>query len=276
MHDTTSRKPYQALAEAPESWTSTRNALHGRLLAIAAVPRAHAEPQPHWWHIGLRLVPTGLTTAPVALPSGEMLTLGADLAEHIVWWETTGGSRGGLPIASGSATEFGDRLLAEMIGLGLDDRFDREKFASDESLEYDPAAAAWLLETLGTIYPVFERHRATLEGQPGPILLWSHHLDMSFEWFGSKMVEGEDGEKAPAQLNLGYDPADDPYFYSNPWPFPEHLLDTALPGHARWHTDGWKGTELSTAALIGDSNWEDRVLDYAATVHRLARPSLMA
>lgn len=276
MQDIADRERHQVLTKAPESWPSTRSALHGRLLAIAAVPRAHAEPQPHWWHIGLRLVRTGLTTAPVALPSGEMLTLGADLAEHTVWWETTGGTHGGLPMGSGTATELGDRLLAEMTGLGLADTFDREKFASDESIEYDPAAAGWLLDTLQSIHPVFERYRATLDGQPGPILLWSHHLDMSFEWFGSKMVEGEDGERAPAQLNLGFDPSDKPYFYSNPWPFPEHLLETALPGHARWHTDGWTGTELPTAPLIGDPHWADELLDYAATVHRITRPTLMA
>lgn len=271
----TSKQP-RTLAAAPESWPSTRNALHGRLLAIASVPRAHAEPQPHWWHIGFRLVPTGLATAPVTLPWGEVLTLGIDLQAHTVWWETTAGTRGSLPIGSDTPTAFGDRLLDAMIALGLTDTFDRDRFASEDAIEYDPSAAVWLLDTLTAIQPVFERHRATLDGQPGPILLWSHHMDLAFEWYGSRVVSGEDGEESPAQLNLGYDPADEPYFYSNPWPFPEHVVGTPLPGHARWHTEGWKGTELTSAPLIGDPEWEDRVLEYAAAVHRITRPSLMA
>ena len=35
----------------------------------------------------------------------------------------------------------------------------------------------------------------------------------------------QDGEEATAQLNLGFYPAGDAYFYSTPWPFDESLLD---------------------------------------------------
>jgi hypothetical protein len=100
---------------------------------------------------------------------------------------------------------------------------------------------------------------------------------MSFEWFGSKVTIGEDGSKAPAQLNLGFYPGEEePYFYSNPWPFDGRLVGTPLPSGAEWYTEGWNGTLLSYESLLGDEDWAGRLLDYAAAVHRIARPTLMA
>jgi len=265
------------LAPFPDSWATTRKALHGYLLALAAVPRAHAEPHPHWWHVGLEVQASGLVTTPVMLPGGASLVLGMDPGRHTAWSETSDGQRHEFPLDGGAtASEFGTEVLAETVSLGLADTFDRDRFASDDAPAYDRAAAEWFSATSRSIHTVFDRHRATLDRDPGPILIWPHGFDMSFEWFGSKVVLGETGSTAAAQLNLGFYPGEEPYFYSNPWPFDDRLVDTPLPAGAAWHTEGWKGTILPYDSLVADEDWAARLLEYAAAVHRIARPTLMA
>ena len=266
------------LVPFPDSWATTRKALHGYLLALAAIPRAHAAPRPHWWHVGLEVRPNGLVTSPVGLPDGGSLTLGMDPGRHIAWLDTATGIHDEFPLDSGAtASEFGEKVLRAAIALGVADTFDRERFASGDDPGYDRAAAEVAWQTITAVHGVFGQHRSTLDGDPGPIHVWPHGFDMSFEWFGSKLTIGEDGSKAPAQLNLGFYPGEEqPYFYSNPWPFDGRLVGTPLPSGAEWYTEGWNGTLLSYESLLGDEDWAGRLLDYAAAVHRIARPTLMA
>lgn len=265
------------LAPFPDTWATTREALHGYLLALVAVPRAHAEPHSHWWHVGLEVRPQGLATSPVGLPDGGSLTMGIDPGRHIAWLDTTTGIRRDFPLDSGAtASDFGERVLTEAIALGLADTFDRERFASGDDPEYDRAAAEVAWHNITAVHGVFGQHRSTLDDGPGPILVWPHGFDMSLEWFGSKVVVGETGSTASAQLNLGFYPGVEPYFYSNPWPFDGRLVGTALPAGAEWHTEGWNGTILPYDSLVADEAWAARLLEYAAAVHRIARPTLMA
>ena len=54
----------------------------------------------------------------------------------------------------------------------------------------------------------------------------------------------------------GREPA---YFYANPWPFDaDKLVKQTLPGGARWHQEGWQGTMLPYADVVGDPEAEDR------------------
>jgi hypothetical protein len=87
----------------------------------------------------------------------------------------------------------------------------------------------------------------------------------------------EDGEvgELPAQINLGFYPAGEAYFYSNPWPFDgETLLAVALPDGARWNTEGWEGSMLEYADLAGRSDGVERFLEYAGVVFDTASPLL--
>ena len=92
--------------------------------------------------------------------------------------------------------------------------------------------------------------------------------------------EGNEVQKYPSQLNLGLSPGDaghqEPYFYSNPWPFEKELLNKPLPAGARWFTDGWEGTIFPYAELAGEANAEERLLDYARAVYQAAAPTLTA
>jgi hypothetical protein len=130
---------------------------------------------------------------------------------------------------------------------------------------------------------IFKEHRATLDGEKGPVQLWPHGFDLAFEWFGSRVeVHEEQGERQelPSQLNLGFypgSPGQAPYFYSNPWPFEaDALLGRTLPDGARWHTEGWHGTILPYEELAGNPNAEERLVVYARRVFELAAPTLTA
>jgi hypothetical protein len=182
------------------------------------------------------------------------------------------------------ATILGDRVLSALSDMGLEGEYAREKFIDDAPRVYDPQIAERYFSVLTEIDRIFNLHRSALEGEIGPVQLWPHGFDLSFEWFGTRVVEAEEkGEinKYPAQLSLGFSPGEpnhpDPYFYSNPWPFEgESLIDKPLPPGARWFTDGWQGSLLPYSALVGDSRAEERLLEYAQAVHAASLPTLVA
>ena len=266
-------------------WEPTRETLHLYSNVVGVVPRAYAEFHPRWWHISLKVQPDGLVTDSMPLPDGGAFWLKMDLRQHNVLLITSQGEVRAFPMTEGlSASAFGDRVLDAVAGLGLSAEYARQKFENDEPREYDPAAAEKFLTALVNADRIFKKHRASLSGERSPVQLWPHGFDLAFEWFGTRMVEYEEGgqvEKYPSQLNLGFSPGEPghpaPYFYSNPWPFEaDLLLDKPLPSGARWHTESWQGSILEYAALVGDPAAEEKLLAYARTVYELAAPTLLA
>ena len=258
----------------------TRKTLHLYANAIGVVPRAHATPHNKWWHVSLRLTSTGLKTAVFNLPNGETGWLEMDLTQHVVRLQTSYGGTFTIRMQAGlTGTEFGDQVLTAVADLGLSADYARAKFEDDEPRTYDPEQAANFFTALTQVHQIFSAHRATLTGQLGPIQLWPHGFDLSFEWFGTRIeshVENGELQAFPAQLNLGFYPGDEPYFYSNPWPFEDKLLDAILPDGAYWHTKGWQGAKLPYDTLSNDQNSAKRLQIFAQSVYELAAPTLIA
>ncbi|MGW8319179.1 MAG: DUF5996 family protein [Candidatus Promineifilaceae bacterium] len=259
-------------------WESTRRTLHLYCRAVGAIPRAHAEAHPKWWHISLKVQSDGLVTEHMALPGGGTFWLKMDLVGHEVLLLTNEGLAREFDMTQGlSATAFGDQLVAAIADLGLTAKYARDKFQDDEPREYDQAVVPNYLTALVNADRIFKEHRATLSGEAGPVQLWPHNFDLAFEWFGTR-VEKYDDKELPSQLNLGFYPGDDdsdPYFYSNPWPFEaDELLDKSLPEGASWHTEGWQGTILPYAELAGASDAEARLKQYARRVFEISKPTL--
>jgi hypothetical protein len=266
-------------------WEPTRDTLHWYSWAVGVVPRAHAEFHPKWWHISLKVYPDGLTTDEIPLPDGGTFSLKLDLRRHKVVLVAKGEVFREFSMTKGlTGTAFGDQILGAVADLGLTAEYAREKFESDEPREYDPAVAEKFLTVLVNVDRIFNQHRANLSGDVGQVQLWPHHFDLAVEWFGTRMVEYQEGDEVqqyPSQLNLGLSPGDSghpaPYFYSNPWPFKsDQLLDKPLPAGARWFTEGWEGTIFPYAELVGDRNAAERLLEYARIVYEIAAPTLTA
>ena len=264
------------LAPFPPSWASTSLALHDYARVAGAIPRAHAKPHPHWWHVGLVIEGDALVTEAISLPGGGTLRLGVSPPGSTLWMRTTSGFHADFPLDAGpTANDLAARVLASAGALGLADDYDRSRFASDERHAYDPQAAAAYWHNLTAVASVFEQRRAEMV-DAGPLHVWPHHFDASFEWYGTRRVPDDEGGDAPAQINLGLNVLGEQYIYSSPWPFDEALLGEPLPAPGRWHTEGWTGSVLPFEAIVGDDAWDERVLEFARAVFAAARPTLTA
>jgi len=263
-----------------DGFEPTRQTLHNYANAIGVVPRTHAAFHPQWWHISLRITERGLKTAVMPLPDGQNVWLEMDLRHHNVLLQTSYGGTQAFSMAAGwTGTEMGERVLTAVADLGLSGTYAREKFESDEPRPYDPAQAETFFTALTHAQRIFADHRATLTGSMGPIQVWPHGFDLAFEWFGTRVERHEehgDVKELPSQINLGFYPGDDPYFYSNSWPFEaDQLLDKPLPAGAAWHTEGWQGSMLPYRELVNDENAASRLQDYAQAVFDLASQALL-
>ena len=268
------------LPDLPESWEPTRSTLHAYAHAVGIVPRVHALAHPKWWHVSLEVMPTGLVTDAMTLPSGGSARLRMDLRAHEIVFETSDGGAIATPMATGAtATEVGDRLIQLASSVGLDGDYPRERFENDDPRKYAPEDAERFFDALVKVDRIFRTHRAELEGDVGPVQLWPHNFDLAFEWFGTRVESYEEGGEVthhPSQLNLGFY-VKDAYFYSNPWPFEaDELAGSPLPHGAQWHTDGWEGSILPYRLLAGDPDGATKLAEYAAAVHAAAAPTLMA
>lgn len=269
------------LPPLPEAWEATRSTLHAYSHAVTAASRVHGIAHPKWWHVSLKVRPQGLATDAILLPGGGSAAVRMDLNQHEIVLEHSSGRSTSFDMREGAtATEMADRIIAEFSSLGLEGDYNRDKFENEDTRPYDAGAAEtfWRAET--NVVGSFERHRASLKGEVGIVQLWPHNFDTSTEWFGTRVeTYEEDGEitEHPSQLNLGFFPGGDrPYFYSNPWPFEETLVDKPLPHGAEWHTDGWQGSILHYDLLAGDPAAEAKLAEYAQAVHLLVEPTLTA
>ncbi|MCP4167080.1 MAG: hypothetical protein GY759_14505 [Chloroflexi bacterium] len=265
-----------------DGFEPTRQTLQTYGRAVAAIPRAYAEPHPKWWHVSLKVQPDGLLTDKISLPDGGAIRLKIDLVQHAIvlfknrqpaqTWDMTEGL---------TATVLGNEIIAAVEDLGLKESdYGREKFENDDPRLYDRDTIPPFLTALTNADHIFKAHRETLDGEVSPVQLWSHGFDLAFEWFGSRIERyEEEGEITayPSQLNLGFFPAEPAYFYSNPWPFEaDALLGKPLPNGARWHTEGWNGSELLYSELQGVSDAEARLEEFARAVYEAVAPTLLA
>ena len=267
------------LLPLPGDWEPTRATLHVYANALGVIARAHAVPNEKWWHISLKVKPTGLVTDTMPLPDGGTFNLRMDFRSHETILETSSGEMRTLSMATGmTGSEFGQELIAIVGEFGLAADYVAEKFTDNDPRAYDPAAAEQFFAAMVNIDHNLELHRSSLAGPVGPLQVWPHGFDLAFEWFGTRTESyEEDGvaKEAPAQLNLGFYPAGRAYFYSNPWPFHgDKLVGTDLPHGAAWVTDSFEGSSLPYASVAGDSDGIRKLREYARAVWEVASPTL--
>lgn len=262
---------------APD-WLATRDTLHKYSQILGAIRRLLTPPHRHWWHISLGPTPRGLSTGNIDLPTGRRLVVTEDLVDHAIRVECDGSEAATVEIGGGlSSRALGLEVLEACRAAGAELPNDFNSNADDEPRVYSPEAAATYLEALLATDSVFETARAGLGGEVGPVQLWPHHFDLSFEWFGTRTVIGDEGE-APSQIGYGFSTGDgshpDAYYYATPWPFEDALTRTRLPEGARWQTEGWQGGLLPYSEV--ERGGDELLSAFLAHVHEVAAARLTA
>ncbi len=264
-------------------WTATRDALHGYSTVLGSIRRALSPPHPRWWQISLRVRPAGLTSGPLAAatagPGSFELLL--DLEASRLRFEANGQLRHELPLDRGaSPAELGGELLGRLARLGIGIAPDRGRWAEETAAGYRRADAARYRRALWAVAATFRRVRAEVGGEVGPVQLWPHHFDLSWEWFGTRTGSWEeDGETrtAAAHVGYGFSTGDDShpgaYFYALPWPFDAELTGEPLPRGASWHTASWEGALLPYAAVSAGGG-SQLLTAFLRATHRAAAPRL--
>ncbi|MEM7137672.1 MAG: hypothetical protein AAF500_13905 [Myxococcota bacterium] len=100
------------------------------------------------------------------------------------------------------------------------------------------------------------------EDDAAPVRVWPHHFDVA-----SLLTFDEAADPETARsIGIGFSPGDgsydQPYFYANPWPYPDASKLPALEAGAHWHTEGWTGAVVKAEAVISVSH--GRQHDYIA------------
>jgi hypothetical protein len=263
-------------------WGPTRDSLHLYSKILGSVRAALTEQHPLWWNISLRVERAGLGTGTLELPEGARCALELDLERHLLILNAEDENRSLVDLRDAPpARALGETVLAALAELGTVPQIDRARRDDDTERVYREEDAALYRQALTATAGLFERFRGEIDGDTGPVQLWPHHFDLSFEWFSERTVShGDEGQsrESRAQIGFGFSPGDDhhqeAYYYANPWPFDEGLLDVALPGAASWLEEPWQGTLLPYAAVAGtDGSDVERLF---AAVYRAAAPGLRA
>jgi hypothetical protein len=114
------------------------------------------------------------------------------------------------------------------------------------------------LEELTRYYANAWRFESVMSGKTlgaSPVRCWPHHFDIAT--LVTLDPPGTNPEEARS-IGLGLSPGDaiydEPYFYVNPWPFPEDREGCPeLGGGGHWRTEGWFGAVLPASAVDGGS-----------------------
>ncbi|MBE7469682.1 MAG: hypothetical protein DPW09_31635 [Anaerolineae bacterium] len=259
-------------------WQPTRDTLQTYSKVLGKIRRALTPPQKHWWHISLRMVPTGLTTTPIPISDADddaTFEMILDLQQAQLLITTNRGENWQTPLTGQSAQEFCDTVLAALAKLGVAVEIDRSLFADETPLSLDPAAAQKCGQALAAIDGVFKQFKAELPGETSPVQLWPHHFDLAVLWFSGRKVPGidpADEENADEQMNFGFSTGDEgmpaPYFYATAYPWPADITAAPLPAGATWHTQSWKGGLLMYESLVGVEEPEQKLLAFLRAVQQ--------
>lgn len=273
----------------------TLHNLHTVARLLGAVRVLVFERQPNYLDLGMKIVPTGISTD--RLPSGSEITL--DFTQLALIYQPSEGVAQSIHLEGQTQAELLENLLAtiymkELSGIftrGADETYVEAMFAgaarlvnhgtpsrdhlSDSApLHFNPADAQAYAQALYTIFTGIARFDARLNGSVTPLVVWPEHFDLSFLWFAA------DADENHPHLNFGFAPysagIDEPYLYAYAYPYPSRYQPPELPPGARWNTAGWTGVVLPYREIARQPNPEACVEDSCAAIYRALLPLLGA
>ena len=219
-------------------WQSTRTSLHLAAEVVGKVRKAMIAPLPNALHLSLHIVPEGLTTARLKDDTTLVLDFKEALLKRLTpegriseTWHLADYTQHSL--ATTLATAFAIDIAAE----------------GNQPLSVNTRIGEDYAIFLYRVYTAFARFRATLFGTMSPVVVWTHHFDLSFVWFTGNNPD----EHNQAHINFGFAPFSDgvdlPYIYAYGWS-PDGgyaTIDPAFP--VKFQTEGFTGAVIDYEAL---------------------------
>lgn len=256
------------MPQLPADWEDTRTTLQAYAQALTAIPRAAGTPDDRWNHVAMTVDLNGLVTAPTPLADGTELTGTIDLVTNDVVF-VAGDDVERIDIGGGpSSLSIGEAMLAVAARHGSDIEADRDRFGNSNPLPYNAEDASAFFASVSYVDAAFQEMNASLTGEIDGPHLWPHGFDIVTEWYSDKQVPFGDGE-ASAQIAVGFYPANESYFYANPWPYEESWGETPPFEGSSWHLEGWQGAVIPPSGMTTDD-----IVGFGKSVHDLAKDAL--
>jgi hypothetical protein len=218
-------------------WTTTRQSLHQAAQVIGAVRAAVAEPEPSGTHLGLRVVPEGLTTG--KLPDLGVMTL--DFTTQAILFDSLDRDPVGFSLARHTQITLAEAVANGLEALGRPIELNYDKLSGEDVFDINPVSAVDYARILAAMNDILGAFRKRLHGKKTPLIVWPHGFDLAFLWFATEVAS----EKA-AHMGFGFSPystgLERPHLYTYPYPVPDDLTLLDLPPFTRWYTENWTGT----------------------------------
>jgi hypothetical protein len=256
------------MPQLPADWEDTRTTLQAYAQALTAFPRAAGTPDDRWNHVAMKVNTFGLVTAATPLADGTELIGTIDFVTDEVEI-AAGDDVHRIDMTTGpSSLSVGEAMLAAAARHGSDIEIDRDRLGGTDQLPYNSADAEAFFASISYVNAALEEMNASLSGEIDGPHLWPHGFDIVTEWYSTRKVPYGDSEAA-AQIAVGFYPANESYFYANPWPYEEAWGEEPPFGGSTWHLEGWQGVVIPPDGMTTEA-----IAGFGASVHDLAKASL--
>ncbi len=256
-------------------WAATRNTLHKYSQMVGKLREKMSPPNPHWWHISLRVSEAGLTTTPITKDKntpGQTFEVIFDLVNHHLVIESNFREVKRIKLTGQSLCALCEETCSLLHDIGIVLPIDKELFDDGKSGVYDEEAITDYWYTIKEIDRIINIFRSELGGDTSPVQLWPHHFDTSMSWFSGRLVPGKDPkdvDSSKEQMSFGFSTGDDTipeaYFYVLSYPVPDGLSKIKMPSDARWYTEGFQGGVMMYEAFNNSYNPEEKLLTFFRT-----------
>jgi Family of unknown function (DUF5996) len=258
-------------------WKATRDTLHKYCKMLGAIREKMSEPQPHWWHINLRVGENELTTLPIYKSKEEnnkSFELKLDMVHRKLIIFSSYREAMYVALTGQSLSALCDETCSLLSDIGIYPPVEKPSFIDGKPGTFEPESLINYWNALKNINAVFGEFKSGIKGKTSSVQLWPHHFDLAVSWFSGGLIPGKDSahpEESEEQMTFGFSTGDetipDAYFYATAYPEPEKMLNLSLPGNAFWNKTGFTGAVMMYNSIVEIENGSVRLLEFLKSVH---------
>ena len=274
------------------AWDESKETVHRFAQIVGKIRLKESVRRNHWWNVPFHLTGRGITTRPMAPPSGHpIFAVDFDFVDHRLHAHSVDGRTASFSLPGQSVASFYRRTLEALEHIGVDATIDRpvpfdlpdhdRPFAEDtEHMAYDPFWVNRYWQVLSQVNLVLEDFAAGFAGKISPVHHFWHTFDIAVTRFSDRIVEEDPAtdlvtreaysrEVISAGFWFGDAGFPEPAFYSYLAPAPEAIAREPLrPATARWVTQ--RGSHLAVltyAYARATADPRAAVLDFYASAY---------